>query len=993
MREISVERFNSALQSSSEQQSEYDDIIRQASETYDVDADLIKSIISVESSGDKNAVSKKGAGGLMQIMPQTAESIGVVDVNDPEQNIMGGTKYYKQMLDKFGGDEELALAAYNAGPDNVTKYNGIPPFEETQNYVSKIKEKREKNSTGSLKEISQERAKGLIVTGQDEKLSAPAELYKKARPYIEAGAIGLSTSLGGLGGMASPVPGGMAIGGALGYGFAEDYMDYLDKSFGIKAGGSITDEAWEAIYNVAEGAAFESLGPVLGKALGGTKQGLAKAAEKTGAFKVLKLVKELFPALSDKGRLLKAKEILQNLRRETPETKKTAEETEKLFKESGIKEPPTHAQKTGSIEEAAFEQTKASQEPDIMAQFKAKDARISEQGIENIKNRFPEGGTVDSVKSVVGKQQQQLTTEAEKAIQEPENRLVGMRAGAKEREAIGEDIYTTVKKAKEGAKLIHEEKYAKIPNEIEVSNAPLKDNFEKTVVKIKESDTPDASVPTAIISKIRKALKSEETVTPTGILDASGKPIMSKVEEKTTVTFAELRKWQKEIGKDIRANNSGANPDLTKVHWLQEIRKGVDDTIDQMAGLEGSQAQIAADYKEAKQAFIKYHDIYRKGSINKILQPGQETTGLKILKSDMPYQFFKPKKAELANSLINAVGKDNAKELIKPYAETLFLTSSTKNGVLDQKVAQKWLSEHKTVLQKYDLYKQFEEVVKLGNLSEQAVSRLKNYQTTTVSTILQTDANKLMKKLFSGRGKTESEKAATELLDIYGIKDNNVAIAGVQNSFKDFLLKEMENSGIDVLKNPIRSIAKSKKLLDTYMPAMKVLYKDSPEKIKAFTDYHKIMEVIARNKNVTYTGGSTTVEKAFAGKTKGAKKETWSKMMESAATLVAIRQGSGWIWSATRNFIKAVTSAPWKISKEEIDQILSEALLNPEAAEALMQVTKNVSKEGIERQLKYHITAGKTIATKEAIEELKGKELNLKDIDYNLETDSGKKAK
>ncbi|MGE8205231.1 lytic transglycosylase domain-containing protein [Heyndrickxia sp. NPDC080065] len=113
-------------------------IIQKASEQYSLPPELIKSIIHQESSFQSNAVSNAGAAGLMQLMPSTAESLGVTDVFDPEQNVMAGSKYLKNMLDRYNGDIELALAAYNAGPGNVDRYGGIPPFKETQNYVKKI---------------------------------------------------------------------------------------------------------------------------------------------------------------------------------------------------------------------------------------------------------------------------------------------------------------------------------------------------------------------------------------------------------------------------------------------------------------------------------------------------------------------------------------------------------------------------------------------------------------------------------------------------------------------------------------------------------------------------------------------------------------------------------------------------------------------------------------------------------------------------------------
>ncbi|WP_456271796.1 lytic transglycosylase domain-containing protein [Bacillus sp. AK031] len=129
------------LSSNNKSDSSIDSIISKAAELYKLPRKLISAVISQESNFNSNAVSHAGASGLMQLMPATARSLGVTDIFDPEQNILAGTKYLRQMMDKYDGNLEMALAAYNAGPGNVDKYSGIPPFKETIQYVQKVSQK------------------------------------------------------------------------------------------------------------------------------------------------------------------------------------------------------------------------------------------------------------------------------------------------------------------------------------------------------------------------------------------------------------------------------------------------------------------------------------------------------------------------------------------------------------------------------------------------------------------------------------------------------------------------------------------------------------------------------------------------------------------------------------------------------------------------------------------------------------------------------------
>jgi soluble lytic murein transglycosylase-like protein len=129
----------------------YRELVEAAAARYGVDADLITSVIAVESNFDPKARSRRDARGLMQLLPETAARFGVKDIYDPQQNIDAGTRYLRELLQKYGNNLVLALAAYNAGPERVQRYGSVPPFAETISYVRRVKRGYEKSKASATK--------------------------------------------------------------------------------------------------------------------------------------------------------------------------------------------------------------------------------------------------------------------------------------------------------------------------------------------------------------------------------------------------------------------------------------------------------------------------------------------------------------------------------------------------------------------------------------------------------------------------------------------------------------------------------------------------------------------------------------------------------------------------------------------------------------------------------------------------------------------------
>jgi soluble lytic murein transglycosylase-like protein len=146
----------------------FDSLIRHAAVAHDVDASLVKAVVHAESGFNPNAISRVGASGLMQLMPATAKRYGVHDIFDPAQNVAGGVRYLRDLLRMFKNDTRLAVAAYNAGEGAVLRYRGVPPYEETRDYVTKVLQFRNRYRRATVAQSSGGRVQvAQVATGRD----------------------------------------------------------------------------------------------------------------------------------------------------------------------------------------------------------------------------------------------------------------------------------------------------------------------------------------------------------------------------------------------------------------------------------------------------------------------------------------------------------------------------------------------------------------------------------------------------------------------------------------------------------------------------------------------------------------------------------------------------------------------------------------------------------------------------------------------------------
>lgn len=407
---------------------------------------------------------------------------------------------------------------------------------------------------------------------------------------------------------------------------------------------------------------------------------------------------------------------------------------------------------------------------------------------------------------------------------------------------------------------------------------------------------------------------------------------------KDNIPFQELRGIRTEILNEARreAGKAGSNP--AKLERLRRMQNTVEETINQLANDEVFNKEVVDNYRFASNQWRIYNEKFKQGTVGQILKRGPLGEPSKMTHEQMVAAVFDAKDIGAGNQLINAIGKEKATPLITEYADYDLLRKSTNplTGDIDRGKLMSWLHGNKVILQKYGITGRYDKLQQAQELLSQTVKTKSIFEKTQAFKALGVDPDKAISIMFSGKGATNSARTAKELLEFVG--NNQAAKEGLRKAFGDNLVEKTRLSIKDIEGDPMASVAKFNALYQKYAPAIRVLYADSPQKIKALLSMKKVYETMIRNQRSPFGGGSDTSELLT------------SMLASIAAPMVTQRY----------TIVNAVRTAGKLLQRHQhnlIDQVLNKAIFNPEYAETLKMLAQGGKYTRIgEERFSNHIT-------------------------------------
>jgi hypothetical protein len=714
------------------------------------------------------------------------------------------------------------------------------------------------------------------------------------RPMLETGGMVGGAAIGAAGGPATAV-----VGGGLGYAGGAQLADIYEQ---YVKGEEMPPETplqtvGKTVGRVGTGAAYEAGGQAVATILG---RGILAGR------KGWQWAKAKFPRFSLKGvetaagRQLVASTSMGDM---YAQNVKEAEALEQAI--PGLRF--TRGQRTGDPKAIKAERA-ALRSPGEAAPIEAELRASNSEALQAyLKKTFPQAENLDDVLGLLKQQSEGIEANI-KGARALVGELTEQAAKREPQDVVGSAVREAIKTRKAAVKEVVGEKFAAIPDQ----PVPVK-SLRVELHKIKKGFDPDldapADMPSDIINGILKKIKATVSKTPKV-------GVMTKVPEAApdTALFSDLRKANTRVKSAIRNEYGSPSPNDQRLRRLNQVRDALDNTF---TSLEESNAA----YRAAAQAYREQYVVpFKQGTVPKTI--ARDKTGAYSLSNvEAASRFWTAgtRGKEKAAELVKALGPQKSKELMRDYASQDMLNSAVNpsTGEIVPGKLKGWLTKYRQSLKAYGLTDEFKDVAAASRKLEQALEMQDLFNKTAISKALAADPEVALKTMLTGPG-----SVATKMKSVMkAISGNKQAVKGLQDEFSHMMLREAQNTGVDIRGNPLISVAKMEKLFQKYAPAMRELYKNEPGKLRALMQARKAYRVMERNIRSPIGGGSDTAENIAA------------QMASLSGPLLTSRY-------ALVNAIRMIGKGASKFENEQIAILLNKAMIDPKTAERLMAIGK-----------------------------------------------------
>lgn len=738
----------------------------------------------------------------------------------------------------------------------------------------------------------------VSATEPDESHSVWQNLYLKARPYFKPTIEGVG--LGGGAILGTPFgPLGTIGGGAIGYGVGTEAVDLLDEIFGVKKPETFKQGVQRGAENLAEGAVMTAGGEIIGAGLGMGAKG-AKA-----------IAKKILPPIRESAIERRAGELLtrvsktasadidaqiekniieaHELEKVIPGVKFTrgqlTNDADAIVLERALTRTPTRIKGPGGVEIGGADLNQAQR-------------AYAERALQNYyQSKVVGAGDVTALTNKVQGAQDVLTSKVKSAQQTIDTQIARL-SRAMDEQQVGGAIRERMTLARAGEKAKAKALYDQIPANVQVGSAPLEEATIKVALDFNPNVERAITFPVKIMEGVGSILKTQKQV------------------GKDTMSFDQLRKLRSTVLSEIRLAKAKQNDQL--VRRLEMLRNGIEESVDSLADDASNAGEL---YRKASLFYKEYSGKFKQGTVADILASGPRGEEGRVALSNIAGRFFTK---DGVDDFIRAVGNDKeAKTAMQDYARATLKNKAFNpyTGELNPSRAYSWITQNGKVLDKLGIRGELLDVAKSGKDLGVAQAALDTFNKSVASKVLNADIGEVAAKAFTGSKNYGA--TAKELLAL--VKGNKNAEAGLKKAVAEHILESSQVTAEGFFTDFKVSNAILTRQLKKFAPALRELYRNEPEKLKAIMDVHRAYQIMERTTRSPIGGGSDTAENL-------------GNVLIGAA---GARAGRFYLIKSIRDFFR-------KYSDSRINTYLLRATFDPDYTQSLIALTRQPINEKIQ---------------------------------------------